>query len=374
MIHLPSSLNDIHHPWPHHPQTLLLAESFAFFFARSSHLGLFTCLTEAYSECDCCWKDFPPSPEGLFRPGAAVVIGLGDAWSVSTSGAELGSCSGEPPTSVLLCCFTAARSRCQAMGKMLQTFPGMKWFDKNSSLSALTSDQEESIKVINWEGGGMSSLLFLSSSSLLLILKNSKFSFPWLYVGASGRTVVLSTSTGWFTSPQLLYQSGHCQLWPMKITEDTGGLFFFDSLVCTHKHTHAQTKEKQRYFKHTHTTQTVRYIIYSVFTQIPSSQQCPPFQTSRDCRRDGWRDGTEGRRKGGAGHPGTRERHPFAHQLFFLLSEPGGTERPLLSLWDPSLSSPVPTPTPMLPPLWKQREWRATFTPDEWDGMDMGRG
>lgn len=36
--------------------------------------------------CDCCWKDFPPSPEGLFRPGAAVVIGLGDAWSVSTSG------------------------------------------------------------------------------------------------------------------------------------------------------------------------------------------------------------------------------------------------------------------------------------------------
>lgn len=82
------------------------------------------------------------------------------------------------------------------MGKMLQTFPGMKWFDKNSSLSALTSDQEESIKVINWEGGGMSSLLFLSSSSLLLILKNSKFSFPWLYVGASGRTVVLSTSTG----------------------------------------------------------------------------------------------------------------------------------------------------------------------------------
>lgn len=101
---------------------------FFFFSTRSSHLGLFTCLTEAYSECDCGWKDFPPSPEGLFRPGAAVLIGLGDAWSVSTSGAELGSCSGEPPTSALLCFFTAAHSRCQAMGKMLQTFPGMKRF------------------------------------------------------------------------------------------------------------------------------------------------------------------------------------------------------------------------------------------------------
>lgn len=276
MIHLPSSLNEFTtHDLTIHRHFFL--QSLLLFFTRSSHLGLFTCLTEAYSECDCCWKDFPPSPEGLFRPRAAVVIGLGDAWSVSTSGAELGSCSGEPPTSVLLCCFTAARSRCQAMRKMLQTFPGMKWFDKNSSLSALTSDQEESIKVINWEGGGMSSLLFLSSSSLLLILKNSKFSLPWLYVGASGRTVVLSTSTGWFTSPQLLYQSGHCQLWPMKITEDTGGLFFFDSLVCTHKHTHAQTK-KSRGILNTHMQHS--YIIYSVFTQIPSSQQCPSFQTS----------------------------------------------------------------------------------------------
>lgn len=57
-----------------------------------------------------------------------------------------------------------------------------------------------------------------------------------------------------------------------------------------------------------------------------------------------------GRRKGGVGHPGTRERHPFAHQLFFLLSRPGGRKRPPLSLWDPSLSSPPPTPTPTLPP------------------------
>lgn len=31
---------------------------------------------------------FPPSPEGLFSPGAAVVMGLGEAWSVSKSGAE----------------------------------------------------------------------------------------------------------------------------------------------------------------------------------------------------------------------------------------------------------------------------------------------
>lgn len=140
MIHSPLSLNKFTtHDFTIHRHFL---QSFLLFFTRSSHLGLFTGLTEAYSECDWCWKDFPPSPEGLFRPGAAVVIGLGDAWSVSTSGAELGSCSGEPPTSVLLCCFTAAHSRCQAMGKILQTFPGIKWFDLNSSLSASTTNQK----------------------------------------------------------------------------------------------------------------------------------------------------------------------------------------------------------------------------------------
>lgn len=72
----------------------------------------------------------------------------------------------------------------------------MKWFDLNSSFSASTTNQEESIKVIKWEPGGTSSLLLLSSSSLLLILKNPKFNLHWLYVGASGRTVFLSTSTG----------------------------------------------------------------------------------------------------------------------------------------------------------------------------------
>lgn len=58
-------------------------------------------------------------------------------------------------------------------------------------------------------------------------------------------------------------------------------------------------------------------------------------------RRDGGEDGRMGRGEGGAGHPGIRERHPFAHQLFFLLSEPGRRERPPLSLWDhrPSSSS-----------------------------------
>lgn len=51
-------------------------------------MGLFPYSTEAYFQCDCCWKAFPPSPEGPFRPGAAVVMGLEEAWSVSTSGAE----------------------------------------------------------------------------------------------------------------------------------------------------------------------------------------------------------------------------------------------------------------------------------------------
>lgn len=100
-----------------------------FFSLRSSHLGLFPCPIEAYSESDCCWEGFPPSLEGPFRAGAAAVMGLGVAWSVSTSGAELGPRSGDPPTSMLLCRITAAHSRCQAGGKMLQTFPGMKWFD-----------------------------------------------------------------------------------------------------------------------------------------------------------------------------------------------------------------------------------------------------
>lgn len=215
----------------------------------------------------------------------------------------------------------------------------------------------------------MSSLLFLSSSSLLLILKNSKFTLHWLYVGASGRTVVLSTSTGWFTSPQLLYQSGHCQLWPMKITEDTGGLFFFDRLVCTHKNTHSQTKQRRGIFN-THIQHRPSATLFIQFLhRSPLHNSVPPFKHPETAEG---MDGEMGWRKGGAGHPGTRERHPFAHQLFFLLSEPGGRERPPLSLWDPSLSSPPPTSTP--PPLWKQREWRATFSSDEWDGMDMGRG
>lgn len=89
-------------------------------------MGLFPYSTEAYFQCDCCWKAFPPSPEGPFRPGAAVVMGLEEAWSVSTSGGRAGRCSGDPPASALLSRFPATHSRCQAMEKMLQTFPGMK--------------------------------------------------------------------------------------------------------------------------------------------------------------------------------------------------------------------------------------------------------
>lgn len=68
-------------------RTLLPATS-ARSFIRTSPMGLFPYSTEAYFQCDCCWKAFPPSPEGPFRPGAAVVMGLEEAWSVSTSGAE----------------------------------------------------------------------------------------------------------------------------------------------------------------------------------------------------------------------------------------------------------------------------------------------
>lgn len=138
----------------------------------------------------------------------------------------------------------------------------------------------------------MSSLLFISSSSLLVILKNSKIILHRLCVGASGRTVVLSTSTGWFTSPQLLYQSGHCQLWPMKFTEDTGDLFFFDRLFCTHKHTHAQTKQS-RGILNTHIQHRLSATLFIQFLHRSPLHKCPSFQTSLDCRRDGWRDGTE---------------------------------------------------------------------------------
>lgn len=104
----------------------------------------------------------------------------------------------------------------------------------------------------------------------------------------------------------------------------------------------------------------------------PLHNSVPPFKHPETAEG---MDGEMGQRKGGAGHPGTRERHAFAHQLFFLLSEPEGRERAPLSLWDPSLFSPPPTPaTPALPPLCRQCEWRATFTSDEWDGMGMGRG
>ncbi|CAB1441359.1 unnamed protein product [Pleuronectes platessa] len=64
---------------------------------------------------------------------------------LATAGALAGShasragpCSDDPPTSMLLSRFPATHSRCQAIEKMLQTFPGMRRTDKNSSFSAAT--------------------------------------------------------------------------------------------------------------------------------------------------------------------------------------------------------------------------------------------
>lgn len=86
--------------------------------------------------------------------------------------------------------------------------------------------------------------------------------------------------------------------WPLSVVnyENYRGHWgpFLPWQTSLHTQTHTCTnKARQRYFKHTHTTPTAHYTIYSVFTQIPSSQHCPFFQTSWDCRRDGWRDGTE---------------------------------------------------------------------------------
>lgn len=88
MIHLQTTLDKLKAPDLAVSHTHFCLHSVFLSFIRSSHIGLFTYPTEAYSQCDCCWKAFPPSPEGLFRPGAAVVMGLGEAWSVSTSGAK----------------------------------------------------------------------------------------------------------------------------------------------------------------------------------------------------------------------------------------------------------------------------------------------
>lgn len=107
-------------------------------FIQSSHIGLFTYSTEAYSQCDCCWKAFPPSPEGLFRPWGCCSDGIRGGLERVHVWSRAGPCSGDPPTSMLLSCFPATHSRCQAMEKMLQTFPGMKRIDKNSSFSTAT--------------------------------------------------------------------------------------------------------------------------------------------------------------------------------------------------------------------------------------------
>lgn len=94
---------------------------------------------------------------------------------------------------------------------------------------------------------------------------------------------------------------------------------------------------------------------------------------SKIAGKQGWKEGGEGRKReeGELKSSRNKERHPFAHQFFFLLSEPRKRERPPLSLCDrnacPSwFSSP--------PPMRKQHEWRATFRIDEWEGVEIGRG
>lgn len=86
-------------------------------------------------------ESFPPSPEGLFSPGAAAVMGLGEAWSVSTSGAE----QDRAPTTHQPQCYCLASQR---------PTPGARQWRRCSKRSQ--------------EWGGQTKIVHLAPKSLLL--------------------------------------------------------------------------------------------------------------------------------------------------------------------------------------------------------------
>lgn len=88
----------------------------------------------------------------------------------------------------------------------------------------------------------------------------------------------------------------------------------------------------------------------------------PRSQENRDGKREEEEEG-KGRR-GELKSSRNKERHPFAHQFFFLLSEPRKRERPPLSLCDRNASPPPP------PPSNEKTAWMESHIQNRW----MGRG
>lgn len=68
---------------------------------------------------------FPALSRGSFQPRGCCSDGIRGGLERVHVWSRAGPCSGDPPTSMLLSCLPATHSRCQAMEKMLQTFPGM---------------------------------------------------------------------------------------------------------------------------------------------------------------------------------------------------------------------------------------------------------